>query len=150
MELPYKILSLGVRCCELCVPLFKAAVWPPEWVLCCCHDKFECRSSCSAGQAEQSPMSLTHHIRVPICLWWCLLDPSEDMDVSVSDLRLLLTTIKIVLTAVLAMSMMTIGTINVSTDNTPVSFDGIPEDWEIKSSQIRLHCVDGKPVELGR
>ena len=52
--------------------------------------------------------------------------------------------------AVLATSMMTIGTMNKTNDATPVSFEGIPKEWEITSSQIRLHCIDGKPVELGR
>lgn len=30
------------------------------------------------------------------------------------------------------------------------TFEGIPPEWEIKSSQIKLHCVDSRPVELGR
>ena len=28
--------------------------------------------------------------------------------------------------------------------------DGIPKEWEIKDNQLKLHCFDGKPVELGR
>ena len=45
---------------------------------------------------------------------------------------------------------MTIENIDRSDDDTPVSFEGIPPEWEIKSNQIKLHCVDGKPIELGR
>ena len=32
----------------------------------------------------------------------------------------------------------------------PVTFDGIPPEWEIKANELKLHCVDGKPIELGR
>ena len=45
---------------------------------------------------------------------------------------------------------MTIQDIDRSEDETPVSFQGIPLEWEIKTSMLKLHCIDGKPIELGR
>ena len=50
----------------------------------------------------------------------------------------------------LSTQLMTIENINRTDDDTPVSFDGIPPEWEIKPNQIKLHCTDGKPIELGR
>ena len=29
-------------------------------------------------------------------------------------------------------------------------FEGIRADWEISTENIKLHCIDGKPIELGR
>lgn len=52
--------------------------------------------------------------------------------------------------AVMSTGLMTIENIDRSDDDTPVSFEGIPPEWEIKPNQIKLHCVDGKPIELGR
>ena len=45
---------------------------------------------------------------------------------------------------------MTILDIDRSEDETPVSFEGIPPNWEIKKDMMKLHCIDGKPIELGR
>ena len=47
---------------------------------------------------------------------------------------------------------MTIRDIDQSEDETPVSFalDGIPPEWEIKKDMLKLHCIEGKPIELGR
>ena len=45
---------------------------------------------------------------------------------------------------------MTIQDIDCSEDDTPVSFEGIPPEWEIKTNMLKLRCVDGKPIELGR
>ena len=45
---------------------------------------------------------------------------------------------------------MTIDDINQSDASNPVAFEGIPPQWEIKANELKLHCVDGKPIELGR
>ena len=33
-------------------------------------------------------------------------------------------------------------------DALATNFDGIPPDLEIKANEIKLHCIDGKPIEL--
>ena len=78
----------------------------------------------------------------------CILERADLCQSSIVIEAIQLPTVR--LTAVLSTSMMTIGTIDQTDDSTPVSFEGIPPEWEIKSSQIKLHCIDGKPVELGR
>ena len=47
---------------------------------------------------------------------------------------------------------MTIRDIDLSEDETPVSFalEGIPPEWDIKKDMLKLHCIEGKPIELGR
>ena len=52
--------------------------------------------------------------------------------------------------AALATQLLTINNIDAADDMASVSFNGIPPEWEIKTNQIRLHCIDGKPIELGR
>ena len=52
--------------------------------------------------------------------------------------------------AVISTDLMTICDIDRSEDDTPVAFEGIPPDWEIKKDMLKLHCVEGKPIELGR
>ena len=52
--------------------------------------------------------------------------------------------------AVISTDLMTIRDINCSEDDTPVSFEGIPPEWEIKKDMLKLHCIEGKPIELGR
>ena len=39
---------------------------------------------------------------------------------------------------------------NLDSIDGPTTFEGIPPEWEIKSDEIRLKCVDGLPIELGR
>ena len=46
--------------------------------------------------------------------------------------------------------LMTIANIDQTDDDTALALDGIPPEWEIKPNQIKLHCMDGKPIELGR
>ena len=46
--------------------------------------------------------------------------------------------------------LMTIQDIDRSEDNTPVTLEGIPNNWEIKAGMLKLHCKDGRPIELGR
>ena len=30
------------------------------------------------------------------------------------------------------------------------TIDSIPQNWEIKENGLKLHCIDGRPIELGR
>ena len=52
--------------------------------------------------------------------------------------------------AVISTDLMTIRDIDRSEDDTPLSFEGIPSEWEIKKDMLKLHCIEGKPIELGR
>ena len=52
--------------------------------------------------------------------------------------------------AVIATDLMTIQNIDRTEDDTPVSFEGVPPQWEIKKNMLKLHCIDAKPIELGR
>lgn len=38
---------------------------------------------------------------------------------------------------------------NTEDSSSRVSFDGVPETWQIKTSEVKLYCVDGKPIVLG-
>ena len=51
---------------------------------------------------------------------------------------------------VVSTELMTIDDISQPEDIDPAAFEGIPPEWEIKSNELKLHCVDGKPIELGR
>ena len=35
-------------------------------------------------------------------------------------------------------------------DDVPATLAGIAKEWSLKPTQIKLYCVDGKPIELGR
>ena len=51
--------------------------------------------------------------------------------------------------AVLSSSLRTVRTVSQDSHETPTA-QSIPQEWEIKENELKLHCIDGRPIELGR
>ena len=45
---------------------------------------------------------------------------------------------------------MTVITRSQNSNDPPKGMESVPKEWELKDKQLKLHCIDGKPVELGR
>ena len=75
-----------------------------------------------------------------------IIDPSQDVLIESWAVNLLLNFLHF---AVLSTSLRTVRTVVRGPDESPTA-QSIPQEWEIKENELKLHCMDGRPVELGR